>query len=95
MANREIYLVIASVVDSNGTFTIMSGYPKSYDSKNYGGDLAKTRMRAEGDWHETIGAMCKREDRQVQTVVLVRISDGSVILSQSIGAFQEPEEVAE
>ena len=30
---REIYLVLAYVVDANGTFNNLSGYPKTFDSK--------------------------------------------------------------
>ena len=37
--NREIYEVYAKIVDANGTYNTLSGYPKVFDSKNYDGDV--------------------------------------------------------
>jgi hypothetical protein len=86
---REIYEVTAKIVDATGAYNTLSGYPKSFDSKNYDGDIEKARLRAEGEFHECLGAMCKRDDRQVQCVYIIRISDGAFIMSQSIGKFLE------
>ena len=71
---RQIYLVNAYVVDANGNFSIPQGYPKSFDSANYAGDVAKARKRAEGDFSEVKGAMCKVDTRQLQTVVLTDVT---------------------
>ena len=89
---REIYEVNAKIVDSNGTYNTLSGYPKSFDSKNYNDDLKKARLRAEGEFHECLGAMCKRDDRQIQLAYVICVSDGEIILSQSIGSFQDDQE---
>ena len=51
---REIYEVTAKIVDANGTFNTLSGYPKTFDSKNYNNDIDKTRNRAMGEWHEAL-----------------------------------------
>ena len=67
---RQIYLVDARVIDANGTFNHISGYPKLFDSTTYGNDLEKARRRAEGDLSEAWGAMCKNDTRQMQTVTL-------------------------
>lgn len=94
---RQIYIVTASIVDANGTFNFLSGYPKTFDSNNYSGDAEKARKRAEGDFSETWGAFCKRDDRQIQTVVLTDVS-GFQLDYKSMGGFQadpEPEEVTE
>ena len=85
---REIYEVYAKVVDANGTYNTLSGYPKTFDSKNYDNDLDKTLLRARGEFHETFGAMCKRDDRQKQFVILLR-SDGLTIDSQYVGELAE------
>ena len=93
---REIYIVSASIVDANGTFNFLSGYPKIFDSKNYGGDTDRARMRALSDYHEVVGGMCKVDTRQIQTV---RLSDvnGFVLETRTTGQFvmahpvQEPE----
>ena len=62
---REIYEVYAKVVDSTGAYNTLSGYPKVFDSRSYDNDLDKTLRRARGEYYDTIGAMCKRDDRQV------------------------------
>lgn len=87
---REIYEVYAKIVDANGAYNTLSGYPKTFDSKNYNNDLDKTLLRARGEFYETLGAMCKRDDRQKQLVLLIR-SDGLAIDSQSIGELADVE----
>jgi hypothetical protein len=74
---REIYIVTACVVDANGTFSNLSGYPKTYDSKNYGGDADKTLMRARSDYHDVVSAMCKADTRQLQVASVTHLSDGA------------------
>lgn len=93
---RNIFLVSAMIVDGNGTFNFLSGYPKSFDSRNYNNDIDKALRRAKGDYNEALGAMYKRDDRQLQTVILMS-ADGFVIQSEAIGKIAdlpdpEPEE---
>lgn len=76
---REIYEVYAKIVDANGSYNTLSGYPKIFDSRNYGNDPKKALKRAEGAQAECWGAMCKRDDRQLQFVMLLRASDGKQI----------------
>ena len=85
---RQIFIVDAMVVDSNGTFNHVQGYPKQFDSRSYGDDIDKTQRRAEGDMSEAWGAMCKIDTRQVQTVVLYT-ADGFQLDRKSSGAFPE------
>ena len=88
---RQIYKVDAQIVDANGAFHVLDGYPKTFDSKNYGDDIDKALRRAEGEFSDTWGAMCKRDDRLMQTVVLSSV-DGFQIDKKSFGAFPvEPE----
>lgn len=81
---RQIFIVNAYVVDANGTFNPLSGYPKTFDSRSYDNDIDKTQRRAIGDLSECFGAMCKRDDRQLQTV-MVMTADGFLIEKKSIG----------
>jgi hypothetical protein len=92
---RQIYIVDAIVVDANGAFAHMSGYPKAFDSKNYldkatttetAVDIAK--KRAEGDMSETFGAMCKVDTRQLQTVTLMT-ADGFLLESKKLGMIAD------
>ena len=85
---RQIFIVDAMVVDSNGTFNHIQGYPKQFDSRSYGDDIDKTQRRAEGDMSEAWGAMCKIDTRLVQTVVLYTI-DGFQLDSKSHGQFPD------
>jgi len=88
---REIYEVTAKVVDANGAYNTLSGYPKVFDSRSYGGDTEKTHRRAEGEFSETWGAMCKRDDRKMQTVILMS-ADGFVLDRRTMGSLAEEEE---
>ena len=83
---RQIFIVEAFIVDANGTFNYLSGYPKKFDSQNYDYDVEKTRRRAEGDMSDTWGDMCKVDTRQIQTV---RLSDvnGFVLETRTTGQF--------
>ena len=85
---RQIFIVDAYIVDANGTFNSMSGYPKTFDSKNYQGDVDKAQRRAEGDFSDVWGAMCKRDDRMIQTVAL-RTVDGFQLDHKTVGGFVE------
>ena len=87
---RQIFIVSASVVDANGTFNFLEGYPKKFDSNSYQGDINKTQRIAEGDMSETWGAMCKVDTRQIQTVSLATV-DGFVLETKTMGQFVEPE----
>lgn len=91
---RQIFIVTANIVDANGTFNSLSGYPKTFDSKNYGGDIEKTQRRAEGDMSEAWGAMCKVDTRQIQTVTLTTV-DGFMIERKTSGTFAEEAQQAE
>lgn len=81
---RTIYEVNAKIVDANGTYNTLSGYPKTFDSRNYDNDTTKAHRRAMGEFHDTFGAMCKRDDRKMQMVMLMT-ADGRVLERQVLG----------
>lgn len=85
---RVIYEVYAKVVDANGTYNTLTGYPKVFDSKFYDNDTSKTLQRARGEFYSTISIMCNRDDRQLQTVLLLT-ADGRTVDRQSIGAIAD------
>ena len=85
---RNIFIVDAHIVQSNGVFAYLSGYPKTFDSNNYSGDVAKAKRRAEGDMAEQWSAMCKRDDRLIQVVALSDVY-GNLIEKKSMGDFTE------
>ena len=93
---RNIFTVNAWIIDANGTYNVLSGYPKNFDSHSYNDDIAKARKRADGDFSEVWGAFCKRDDRMIQTVTLTNIY-GELLDHKSMGSFliEEPEEQEE
>ena len=92
---QEIFVVHAQIVDANGTFNEMSGYPKAFKSTSYNNDIEKARQRALGDYHDVMGAFGKRDDRQVQAAFVMQASDSAVIASGQFGqlpSLPDPEE---
>lgn len=89
MAKREIYEVVAKVVDANGTFNSLSGYPKTFDSRGYDNDTAKAQQRAIGEWHNALAAMSTRDDRKLQLAMVYRVSDGLVLGCAHFGKLAE------
>ena len=86
---RNIFTVDAWVIDANGTYNKLSGYPKNFDSRSYNDDTEKALKRAMGDFSEVYGAYCKRDDRLMQTVVLLQ-ANGQEIDRKSLGFSLEP-----
>ena len=86
---RNIFLVYAAVVDANGSYATLSNYPKTFDSKNYGNDIEKARQRAYGEYHEVLGAMCKRDDRQEQFAMIINVGTGEQLEHTVIGAIAD------
>ena len=91
---REIYEVTAKIVDANGAYNTLSGYPKTFDSKNYSNDLEKTKNRAYGEFHSVLGTMFTRDDRQLQLAILTRMSDGVQIEAERVGNMPEVADIA-
>lgn len=86
---REIYEVYAKVVDANGAYNTLSGYPKVFDSHSYSDDCDKARNRAYGEYHSTLGTMYTRDDRQKQIAMIIRANDGLQIEKTDIGAIAD------
>lgn len=86
---RIIYEVTAKVVDSNGNYNTLTGYPKTFDSRNYDNDLDKTLQRANGEYYDCLGAMCKRDDRQMQFAMIIDASTGLQIAGSAIGKLSD------
>lgn len=92
---QEIFIVHAQIVDANGAFAELSGYPKAFKSTAYNNSIEKARQRALGDCYDVAGDMAKREDRQVQTAYVMQISSGAIIANVQFGRLPElpePEE---
>lgn len=86
---QEIFVVYAHIVDANGTFNVLTGYPKAFKSVNYDNDIEKTRQRALGEWHDVMGAFGKRDDRQIQCAFVIQMSNGANISGGQYGKLPE------
>lgn len=86
---RAIFEVYAKVVDANGSYNTLSGYPKVFDSRSYNNDIAKTLNRAKGEFNSCLGTMYTRDDRQVQFAMIIDASSGLLIDKAYIGELAE------
>ena len=78
---REIFEVYAKIVDANGAYNTLSGYPKTFDSRNYDDDIEKAKKRAYGEYYDCLGAMCKRDDRQVQFTMIIQAFSSPILIT--------------
>lgn len=83
---RNVFSVNAMIVGSDGSFYNVDDYPKAFDSKSYNDDVDKALARAEGEFSDAWGAMCKRDDRLIQTVTLMDVF-GNQLDRKSRGNF--------
>lgn len=97
---RQIYIVNATQVvtsDSHpeGLFSVMSGYPKTFDSRNYNasdtnpdGDAEKAYQKAEADALKKVGDILDADNstRAMATVTITR-ADGVSVYHRCIGKF--------
>jgi len=86
---RDIYEVYAKVVDANGNYNTLSGYPKVFDSKLYDNDVEKAKNRAYGEYHTVLGTMYPRDDRQLQIAMIIYANTGYQIEMARIGEMAE------
>lgn len=95
---RQIFKVDAQILDANGVFHVLDGFPVTFDSRTYAtvGDdgIEKAKLRARGKLYETAGTMCKNDTRQIQTVVLSAMN-GLQIEAMSFGAIEDVPDVEE
>ena len=84
---RAIYITYAFIVDENGTWNNLTGYPKSRDSKTLDNDLDVTLARANKDNADAWGNINNTDTRQIGTVFTVDVSGMMVIPPKSRGAL--------
>lgn len=90
MAARQIFIVSANIVDANGNHSIPSGYPKSFDSKNYNHDIDKAQKRAESDYYGLLESFGTQDTRQLQYATLETV-DGFQLMRGGYGQLAEIE----
>ena len=97
---RQIYIVNATQVvvsdaHPEGLYSVMSGYPKTFDSRNYNataenpdGDQSKALRAAKAEYLSRLSANYASDARAMSTVTL-EMANGRMVMSESIGAFPD------
>ena len=97
---RNIFIVNATqvVVSENhpeGIYSVVSGYPKTFDSRNYNateqnpdGDVDKAFRVAKADYCAQQSAFLASDSRAMWTVTLTR-ADGRQLASECFGEFPD------
>ena len=98
---RQIYIVNATQVvtsDSHpeGLYSVVSGYPKTYDSRSYNateanpnGDTDAALLAAKSEYHARLSAFETVNSNRVMATVTLEQADGRTILRESIGGFPD------
>ena len=87
--------VVISESHPEGAYSTITGYPKTFDSRNYNateqnpnGDEEKALRVAKSDYLATLSALYVADNRAMWTVTLTR-ADGRQIMHESYGAFPD------
>jgi hypothetical protein len=95
---RNIYIVnatqvVASETHPEGVYSVVSGFPKTFDSRNYNataenldGDANKALRIAKSEYSAQESAFLASDSRAMWTVTLT-MADGRQIASECFGAF--------
>lgn len=96
---RNIFTVHATIVNENGVYSKVSGFPKEFDSASYAdethplpaGNPKKAWRRAKAAAHTQLGLNYAVDNRRMQSVYIIQ-ADGREVFSESEGSF-EPEQL--
>lgn len=86
---RMIYITYAFVVDANGTWNNLSGYPIKRDSKDLDNDIDRALARANKDNADAWSNINASDTRQLGTVFTVDASGFMTIPAKTRGALAD------
>jgi len=106
---RQIYIVncsqvVTSEAHPEGLYSVMQGYPKIYDSRNYNateqnpnGDTEAALRAAKAEYFSRLSAIYAGSAARVMATVTLEQADGRTILRESVGSFPDmtPQEAEE
>lgn len=87
--------VVTSEAHPEGMFSVMQGFPKTFDSLNYQNNLELTMKTAKSAYYDQLSKNYSYTNRAMTTVTL-EMASGQQILHECIGAFpiiEEQEEI--
>lgn len=94
---RNIFTVHATIVNDQGVYSKLSGFPKEFDSADYAdathpapvGNPEKALRRAKAAAYTQLGLNYSVDNRRMQNVYIVQ-ADGRTIFRDQEGSFAEP-----
>ena len=98
---RNIFIVNATQVVTSqahpeGLFSVVSNYPKSFDSRNYpaedgnpNGDSDAALRAAKSEYYSRLSSNYSGSATRVMATVTLETAQGRTIISESIGAFPD------
>ena len=98
---RQIYIInatqaVTSDAHPEGLYSVISGYPKTYDSRNYGateanpnGDEALALNAAKSEYYSRLATFYTGSPTRVMATVTLTRADGRQIMRDSIGAMPD------
>ena len=98
---RNIYIVNATQVVTSeshpeGLYSVVSGYPKTFDSRNYNateadpnGDSDAALRAAKSEYFSRLSSNYSGSAARVMAVVTLQTAQGKTIMSECIGAFPD------
>lgn len=101
MVQRNIFIVNATQVvtsDSHpeGLFSVISGYPKVYDSRSYNateqnpnGDTDAALKAAKAEYYSRLSANYAGSANRAMAIVTLEQADGRQIMRESVGAIPD------
>ena len=106
---RQIYIVncsqvVTSEAHPEGLYSVMQGYPKIYDSRNYNateqnpnGDTEAALRAAKAEYFSRLSAIYAGSAARVMATVTLEQADGRTILRENVGNFPDmtPQEAEE
>ena len=104
---RNIFVVNATQVvisesHPEGLFSVISGYPKIYDSRSYNateenpnGDSSKALMTAKSEFYDRLSKIYIGSETRVMATVTLEMANGRTILHESVGNFPDMTPVPE
>lgn len=85
--------VVTSQANPDGLLSTVSGFPVTFDSKSYNGDIELTMKKAKAKYFDQLSKNYDdtNTNRILKTVTL-EMANGDQILHESIGGFPEEQE---
>ena len=96
---RNIFIVnatqvVVSEAHPEGMYSVISGYPKNFDSRSYpgvdpNGDAEAAIRAAKAEYFSRLSANYAGSASRVMATVTLETADGRTVLRESIGAFPD------